>query len=150
MYSSIIAHFAEGIQLQDRIVNKEFHASKILKFLRQTNPKFYPSPKREVESTDGVHNVDTLEDGFLTESNFCELYDKSCGNLMHAKRKNPFAGKHNDYFNEIETYVNKIIGLLNHHWVHVTDDVVFAVIMQADTNGDVHVAKLAAVATKSM
>lgn len=142
MYAGVVTHCAEGIKLQNNIVNNEYNATKMLKFLRRANPSFYPRPVKGGIKNKDIRTVDGLSDGFLTQQEFCRLYDQICGGLLHAKRRDQFEGKHGEYFIEIELWLSKHKTLLNHHWIHITEKIAIAVVMRSDVNGKVHVALL--------
>lgn len=73
---------------------KDWRATKMLKYLEQVNPDYYPQPLKHAGMTiegDGRrhHRLEPLAVGFLTTEDFVELYDH-CGNVVHAQ--NPFSG----------------------------------------------------------
>lgn len=142
MYATVITHYAEGIKLQKRIVESEYNATKMLKFLRRVNPNFYPRPVKDTANNKDIRTVDGLVDGYLTQKEFCHLYDRICGGLLHAKRQDQFSEKHDEYFDEIELWLSKLTTLLNHHWVHISEEVAVSVIMQTGVGGEVNVALL--------
>lgn len=104
--------------------NQEFHrmwnAKLILRDIERINPDFYPIPLVEKESTEPGISVDItrLKEGFLTRKEFPKVYEK-CGSLMHAS--NPFSSgaDYSYYSKNIPIWVNKIIKLLNSHYIRL-------------------------------
>ena len=148
MFASLVAHYHSGVSLQKRLAEKEWNATKVMAFLARVNPKFFPKPLRRVLEPDGKMSQVHPVEGAMTKAEFSKLYDQLCGHYLHASRTPAFAGKHETLFNEISIYLGKLVTLLNHHWVTVTEDWEFAVVMQSDTDGDVHVALLEAVSDR--
>jgi hypothetical protein len=70
----------------------DWRATKMLKYLRDVNPHFYPKPYvvGSIEKmADRRHvKLEPLVDGFLTEENFVELYDYCC-DILHTR--NPYS-----------------------------------------------------------
>ena len=142
MFSSVIAHDSYGSELGNQLRDKEYNASKITKLLKQVNPKYYPNPVADSGHSSGIRKVDDISNGYLTEPEFCKLYDRVCGNILHAKREDPYKNQIADFFTEILKYHNKLILLLNHHWIHVSEKFAYAVLMKTDSNDDVQVVRM--------
>lgn len=142
MFSTVIAHDAFGVKLNRQLRDKAYNASQILRQIRHLNGKFYPLPVKDSGSPDGIRKVDKIEEGYLTETEFCRLYDKVCGRFLHADRKDVYSKGMDQYFIDVKTYHRKLIRLLNHHWIHVTDEIALAVLMQTQSDGDVQVVQM--------
>jgi hypothetical protein len=140
MFASLVAHYHSGVKLQQRLVEGEWNATKILALINRVNPKGYPDALTRVKK-DGKE-IDDMEkvDGALTREEFGKLYDRVCGSYLHASRNSEKLSDHASLFQQIETWLKKLTLLLNSHWIHVDDRLVFAVLMQTDLDGDVQVA----------
>ena len=69
----------------------DWRAKKILEYVEDINPNFYPQPLRiesiTQESKRKHFHLQPLQEGFLTKEEFAQLYDY-CGDVLHAR--NPF------------------------------------------------------------
>jgi hypothetical protein len=139
MMGSLAAHHAHGYKLTQRFLKKEYNASKLLRFIKAKNPKFYPSPVkvRGDKGEDGRFVTEPITDGFLTQDDFCKLYDRACGRMLHAQRKSKFAGRHDQLIEEAVYYRDRLMKLLNCHWINLTDEIAFAVFMVDSKTGEV-------------
>ena len=139
MYASLVAHFHSGVALQKHLFESEWNATKILAFLKRVNPGGFPKALRRI-SKEG-QEIDDMEEvpGALTLTEFGQLYDRVCGKYLHASRSANILSDHASLFGEIEVWFKKLTLLLNSHWVDVTGDIVFAVLMQNNVDGDVQV-----------
>ena len=140
MFASVIAHDSFGRNLGKHLRDKEWNASRIVASLKRVNPGFYPVPVKDATPPGSrIRNEEKLEHGFLTEAEFRDLYDKCCGNMLHASRKDPYGDRMPAHFRDIRGYGNKLVRLLNHHWIHITDEIALAVLMQTESDGDIQV-----------
>jgi hypothetical protein len=140
MFASVSANYHAGLELQRHIVEGEWNATKLVKMLARHNPKFYPQamePPIEIEP--GKRHAEEKKSGYLTKDEFCVLYDRVCGPLMHASRKPQFVGRYDELFTEIQQWRDKLVGLLNHHWIYLTEEVRLAALMKTTVNGAVQV-----------
>lgn len=146
MFASVVAHRFNSAKIK-RDADSAYNAGKLMNFIKEINPDFYPSPKYDSESIDGVRQVKDLsnEDGevFLTEEEMRRVYNRVCGNFSHAKRQYHYG---NDvakfrHFESINIIIGKITALLNHHWIKLDENVSFAVIMKGE-DGNVGVSVL--------
>ena len=118
-----------------------WRAKRILKEIERGNPAFYPRPTRQVIDRDSgqVVRLEDVTEGFLTRYEYEALYDE-CSNLLHAR--NPFAGrKRNDlqFGKKVHIWMTKIIVLLNHHCVQLSDSAQqIWVMMNAKSDGNAH------------
>ncbi len=146
----------ELIALSSLVVNKEqyskkrkdfykdWHATKILATLEKVNPSFFPRPikRRRSTSLSVEWELDGVESGYLTRDDFIILYNRCCG-LLHAENPLLESGSSQDLrtflFQEVPNWMNRIIALMDHHIMQpVNDDKMYAVIMQADSDGKAH------------
>lgn len=116
---------------------KDWHAKKILQSIEEINPNFYPSPSKQILDalTGSVISIEKIKSGFLTRTDFENIYDR-CGGLLHAQ--NPFsAAKDIDNFMRIApAWMEKIKILLSHHQMQlVQEDLQLWVVMQSKTDG---------------
>lgn len=121
--------------------SRDWHAKRILENLEKANPAFYPQPTRQILDKNSGRVIETVKiaSGFLTRKEYEKLYDR-CGGILHAD--NPFSKKRDieSFFQEIPSWLEKIIALLNHHEIQLIDeDRHLKVLMQSDTDGIVHV-----------
>lgn len=131
--------------------HKEWNADQIMKHIERINPYFYPTPSRQVINieTGKVERTDPITAGFLTKEDFRQILGK-CGFWMHAnnpygKAKPPNPKKLWEMFHE---WKDKITKLLNHHHAQLVDEEKqLWVIMQASSDGKVHVYEFAKVKT---
>ena len=149
MFSAVTAHSAFAIKLSKHLQDKEFSASKILRQIQRINPKYYPEPVKDLGYPDGIRKVDKISHGYLTESDFCTLYDKICGKYLHASRQNVYFGCIESHFEKIMDYHKKTVRLLNHHWIHISDKIALAVLMQTQSDGDVQVTHMQSIKLKT-
>lgn len=141
MFSALSAHYAYGYDLSRKFLNKEYNATKLLKFIKTKNPEFYPRPvePRDSIGPDGIKETVAITEGFLTQEDFCKLYDRLCGKMLHAQRKPKFRSNHTQLIAEAVYYRDRMIKLLNCHWVQLTKDISFSVIMKTSNDGEVAV-----------
>ncbi len=121
---------------------RHWNGKRILEYLENVNPDFYPKPTRQVvdPATGNVVEVVDVESGFLTKEEYGQLYD-ICGDLLHAE--NPYAQDRQNIemrLQEAPGWKNKIVTLLNHHQVQLADSgKQIWVLMRAKSDGNVHV-----------
>ena len=111
VYSEVYKNFA-----------KHWNPKYLLNDLERLNPDFYPVPLNpEFRANEkGLKNLECLEDGFLTKTDFVFLYDK-CGKALHSV--NPYSQSNKiDFKHSIHEWVNMIIKLLYLHQVKLLDD----------------------------
>lgn len=139
----------ENIALASLVANKEkysairkkfasdWNAKRILDDLEQVNPSFYPKPTEQIRKPDGTFALVDITKGFLTKSEFIHLYDK-CGELLHAQ--NPFANKKDFkmFYSQAGNWLKKIITLLNHHVITLSDETMIVALMKSDEDGKPH------------
>lgn len=116
---------ANEAKYKERHVNfaRHWKAKEILKEIEKVNPAFYPQPTRQVVDEDSgtVERLKNITDGFLTREEYEVLYD-DCSDLLHAR--NPFTNTERDvlrFGREVPVWMNKIVVLLNHHCVQLSD-----------------------------
>ena len=133
MFASLIAHDTFGRELDKKLRDKEWRAGKIVKQLERVNPRFYPAPVNHATPRSGAD--------ILTKTDFQSLYGR-CGDMLHAKREDVYGDRIPSHFREVREYCTKLVRLLNHHWVHITDDIALVVLMPTQPDGDVQVEEL--------
>ena len=124
-----------------RHFHKDWNAKRILDTLKKANPKFYPTPSRQVgdQETGRVASLEEITSGFLTEDDFTTLFD-TCSAILHAE--NPFSRTQNPeaFLASVPEWLEKIRILLNHHTIQLIDqDKQLWVLMKAKTDGKAHV-----------
>lgn len=139
----------ENIALASLVANKEkyssvrknfasdWNAKRILNDLEEANPNFYPKPTEQIRKPDGTFSMVDITKGFLTKDQFVHLYNK-CGELLHAD--NPYGNKKNFeiFYSQIGNWLKKIITLLNHHVITLSDETIIIALMQSDEDGKPH------------
>lgn len=99
----------------------EWNARRMLGFLANVHPTFYPIPLKEPqEVTPGRKHFDRTEDGCLTADDFVLLYDK-CAEVLHSR--NPYSPEDPtiDICHKAEDWLARIKMLLSWHFVHLVD-----------------------------
>lgn len=153
MFACVVANDAAGMTL-NKTLKKGYEIKKIKNELRRFNADFFPSPKVEAgKDENGIRKVDNLDPNkreFLTEEELFSAYGKA-GNILHSQRKYQYGGPAAKIkiLKEGVDYINKLVALLNHHWTNITNDSFFAVVMQGEQDGKVHVAHMARVDRES-
>lgn len=139
MFAAVSANYHYGTEISEQILRKEYNASKLMKFIKQRNPKFYPQPIESYYKVnfDGTSKTIPVINGFLTQADFCTLYDKVCGQMLHAQRKPKFGQDHTSLIEESEYYRDRLTRLLSYHWIQLRDDICFQVVRKDIT--DVHI-----------
>jgi len=118
--------------------DRHWHAERILKDVEKINPSFYPVPARiQAPNDDGVRNVATRDDDFLTRNEFEKLY-ALCGSLLHIS--NALKGKKSiNFVHHPGIWLMKIHNLLSTHYVRLVDDRhVWVVTLEHPEDGHVH------------
>lgn len=139
MFASLSAHYHYGYELSQKILKKEYNATKLLRFIKTKNPSFYPSPAetKPIKHPNGLFEAVPITEGFLTQDDFCRLYDQACGWMLHAQRDNKFNKGHEELIKEATEYRNKLVRLIDCHWISLTDDICLQVLMRHPTTGTV-------------
>ena len=135
--SSLVANREEYSKYRKNF-KKDWNAKRILETLEKANPNFYPEPRKQKLIKEGVYDLQPITSGYLTETNFIELYNR-CSSILHAD--NPFSDEleidmKKFLLEEAPKWMDKIINLLNHHVVHpINDDYMHVVLMKAKEDG---------------
>ena len=121
--------------------HKDWNAKRILETLKKANPRFYPTPNRQVVDRESgrVLSLENITSGFLTQDDFIILFD-TCSEILHAE--NPFSITQNPeaFLASVPAWMEKIRLLLNHHTIQlIDDDRQLWVLMKAESDGKVHV-----------
>lgn len=145
MYASVLAHETAGAEVSKRIANREWNARRIFNYLEQINPHFYPAPIKKLDRETEPPRTVRLLDGFLEKEQFLNLYDKRCGQILHASRDYVIHEPYQPPIDEIREWFDRIWMLLGHHWIQLSDDLCFAVILTLKDSDAIQVAPMAAV-----
>ncbi len=119
---------------------KHWNAKRLLKDLERLNPDFYPRPVRvapSIKPGTQVHFIDR-ENDYLNKDEFVELYLK-CSKMLHAE--NPFAKRidYKDYERDLPVWRQKIINLLDLHWISLLDKTeLYLIQMKGEVDGKVN------------
>lgn len=99
-----------------------WEADRIIKRLGELHQNFYPRPV--VARGKNGERIENLESGFLTKDDLVTLYTRKCGKRLHRgavkdvrHRINPSNVK----LDHVEAWRQKIVRLLQHHWISVHD-----------------------------
>ena len=138
--ASLVANQSEYSKHR-RNFQKDWNAKRILETLATANPRFYPTPKRQVvdKETGRVISLEDIESGYLTIDEYVDLYD-TCSRILHAE--NPFSKEQDPdaFLNSVVVWMSKIMRLLNHHTIQLIDDEKqLWVLMKSKTDGKAHV-----------
>ena len=117
-FSSLCVH-RDIYQDARKDLETAWRAKGILTQLQLIHPEFYPRPAiMKKVSGNPVLQLVSLDDGFLTISDFEFLYDR-CSDLIHSW--NPFSTRERmiDFERPLKDWVNRIKMLLNFHYVHL-------------------------------
>jgi hypothetical protein len=121
----------------------EWNARRMLEFLKNVNPTFYPIPLKEPqEVAPGHKHLDRIENGYLTKDDFVLLYD-GCAEVLHCR--NPYSPE-DPTINiryTVEEWLSRIKTLLSWHFVHLVDSLELWVI-QVPNEGPVRAVRAAA------
>ncbi|MDZ7660914.1 hypothetical protein [Thiohalophilus sp.] len=147
MFACVVANDSAGLTL-NKTLKKGYEIKKIKNELKRFNSDFFPSPMAEGGiDENGIRKVDDLDPSdqeFLTEEELFKVYGKA-GKFLHSQREYQYGSPEEKIkiLNEGIDYINKLVVLLNHHWTKITNDTFFAVVMQDENDGKVHVARMA-------
>ena len=146
--ASLTANRAEYEKYRSNF-QRDWNGKRILETLEFANPRFYPQPGRQVldEATGKVVSVESIRSGYVTKREYMRLYD-ICGGILHAD--NPFGPKRDaeSFLKSVPPWMGKIRRFLNHHQIQlIDDDQQLWVLMQAASDGTVHVFEFERVGT---
>lgn len=116
-FGSIVMNKDE-VAKQDAKFRQRYNAKYILNDIKQIHPNFFPVPlpswREKLDFMQG------LTEDSLTENEFVELYEH-CGGILHAR--NPYKAQidYNKEYQNVITYVAKIVNLLNVHLINLYD-----------------------------
>jgi hypothetical protein len=121
-------------------LTRAYQADAILNALEKLHPAFYPKPGRQVIGPDGkVKEVIPITDGFLTKPELLALYHE-CGDLLHRGTLRTIKPRTAGDFSKINQTCLKIVKLLNHHQIPLSDpNYELFVLMKDKDDGEVHV-----------
>ena len=138
--ASLVANRSEYAKHRKNF-QRDWNAKRILQTLEKANPRFYPTPNKQVvdEETGKVVSLENIKSGFLTKHDYMILFD-TCNRILHAD--NPFFRKQDPdtFLNSVPTWMEKIRRLLNHHTIQLIDnDKQLWVLMKSKTDGKAYV-----------
>jgi len=132
--------------VQTKLLQKTYNADLIIKQLANLHPNFYPVPGNQRLDPQSQKPVEVIPitSGFLTKQDFLDLYGE-CGNYLHRGSIRQLLTKWEPVieFKKIKEWTDKIVTLLNHHQIQTSrPGEQFWVIMNAKSDGKVHVAEM--------
>ena len=131
-FSSLIVNETEYSKIHSDFT-QHWNAKKLINNLKKINPDFYPVPILEIPSKiQGITSQwEYIKDGFLTTKEFIDTYEK-CGSIMHIR--NPFRPNidYELYSKKITYWTQKIIKLLDTHFINFTKDKGFYLIHMSE------------------
>jgi hypothetical protein len=137
----LVAH-GDIPEVSAKKLRDEYAADAIVKALEKLHPEFYPTPGDQVlDQTGKVIRVDDVESGFLTKQELPRLWGR-CGDYLHrGTLRSILDGKERPIeMRKIQSWRDKIVRLLNHHQIHLSDGRhQLWVIMQGKNDNRVHV-----------
>lgn len=146
IFACITANKSAGLTL-NKTLRKGYEIQKIKTELKRFNTDFFPSPKVHAETTkDSIREVDDLKQEdrpFMSEAELFRAYGIA-GNYLHSQREYQYGTPQERIIilkDGIE-YVNQLAHLLDHHWTNITEDSLFAVVLNRHNKKTAHVALL--------
>ena len=122
VYANMVGHESKYAALHPKYEH-EWQLDQIIGKIKAINPNFYLDPTtQEVKDAQEAWVLKPVPAGeWLTEVELIEMYDL-CSKLSHVT--NPFSTDVNldDYTSKFRIWIDKIIKLLNHHSVDLSDD----------------------------
>ena len=141
-YASASAHSSLGVEIQRRIVAREWNARKVMREIEKVNPSFYPVPIEKALSEDGILRTVPRMSGFLAKEECLHLYDEVCGAALHASRDRAWYAREEYRLEAVNRWHNRIHHLLSHHWIQLREDIAFAVILHLKGSDGIQVAPM--------
>jgi hypothetical protein len=128
-------------QTQQPSIQKAWKPREIMDELEKLNPDFYPFPTKQILGADGkCERTEDVKDDYLTKTDLLKLWAIS-GNELHMGNLHNIVTKRKKLpsISEIANWNRKIITLLGHHQIQLSDpNYQFWVLMQAEKDGKVH------------
>jgi hypothetical protein len=128
--------------VRSKLIQKTYNADQIIKQLDKLHPRFYPVPGRQkLDPTNAIPiEVVNIASGYLTKVELLKLYGE-CGNYLHRGSIRQLLSRWEPEcdFEKIRDWVRKIITLLNHHQIQLSqEDTQLWVLMQSRKDKKVH------------
>ena len=99
----------------------EWNARRMLGFLENINPNFYPIPlKAPQEIAPGQKHFDLVKNDYLTKDDFIFLYDR-CAEVLHCRNPYSLEDPTINIKYTVEEWFNRIKTLLSWHSVQLVD-----------------------------
>ncbi len=153
MFACVVANKSAGLAL-NKTLRKGYEIGKIKKELQRFNTDFFPTPKKDSGlDTDGLRKIEDVSQSditFMTEPELFKAYGRA-GNFLHAQRNYQY-GRETAKLKILDQgfeYIYQLVILLNHHWVNITKDSSFAVVMSTQTNSKVGVSYMKKISEQS-
>jgi len=118
--------------LQNKRLQGEWNANNIIATLGNLHAEFFPRPVKREHLADGTIHMNSVPDGFLTRDELLKLIGQA-GNKLHiGSLKNLFEKKPlpQDIWDEIRTWNNKIVLLLQEHFIKFRDNSVYYIALK--------------------
>ncbi len=131
--SSAVAHGTIPTTASQRF-QSSYKPDDIFRQLEKVHPAFFPCAVDE-ELEDGVLSGMTIvENGYLTKTELVSLYGK-CGDALHRGRLKNIGKERQFSVMEIISWQNKIVRLLNRHFIAMSDQraAVYVMMQSKDT-----------------
>jgi hypothetical protein len=114
---------------------KCWNAQYLLRDIERLNPNFFHDRLSKYLPNAPVSKWNDKKEGFLTKDEFLKLYLK-CGAIMHAS--NPYGSQidYSYYEQNIQGWLDKIIGLLSCHTIRLLNDPNLYLVHMKDARGD--------------
>jgi hypothetical protein len=128
--------------VRTKLLQKTYHADRIIKQLAALHHQFYPVPseQRLDPVTQKPVEVVPITTGFLTKDELLSLYGE-CGNYLHRGTIRQLLTRWEPTinFNRIVAWIDKIVRLLNHHQIKTSQpETQLWVLMHDKEFGKVH------------
>ncbi len=116
-------------------LKEKWRAGEIIKGLEQLHAGFFPVPVDQILDADGdLESIRPLKNKnkYLSKNDLLSLYAR-CGDILHRGNLNDITPKNvtRDDLLKIAVWHNKILHLLNRHYIEMTDGNAIYIMMQA-------------------
>ena len=132
----------DGLQNNNKNINKEWHAGDLIKKLENLHPEFYPFPTNQILNSQGrPKRWENIKDGFFSKKDLIKTYGMLGNRLHRGNLKNLILGKNYEIsFDEIHEIATNIRNLLNHHNIQMMNpNFMIVTLMETREDGDVQV-----------
>ncbi len=146
MFACIVGRSTAGDRL-NKILRKGYVLTKLKRELASLNIDYFPKPKYDKDDKKlqarSVGELKEIGVPISSDADLLSAYGRA-GNYLHAQRESKYGDNNTKakIMNRAAEDLNNLISLLNHHWIKISDDVYFAVIMHGESDGKVYVTLL--------